>query len=1121
MLVFRVLGPIEVANESGVLALGGPKQRALLADLIVNAGRVVSTAQLVDDLWGDRPPQTAGHTVETYVSRLRRILRDGSGPDLLLTRAPGYLLNVAPDRVDVLQFERLLEEGTDAAQRGDDEAAARSLRAALTLWRGAALADISLDAPFAEAAARRMEERRLLAQENLMRAELELGRGREVIAELESLVVAHPYREPFHAQLMLALYRSGRQTDALAAYRRARDVLVDELGIDPGRELRDLEQAILRQDPSLDRKLTPTAAVREVREAPPAPSAPSRPPPRIRGGRRASLLAISVALALIAVVVPLTVRHAAGIAAVPANGIGVLSPSGAAVTAGVPVPSGISSLAAGAGAIWATSPEAHAVYRIDPVTRSINETIPVGAGAAGIALGKGVAWVANTLDGTVSRIDTSIGRVVQTIGAGSSPTSVAVGGGAVWVTDPYASAVYQIDQDSGQLLGTIDLTSGPSGIALGAGSIWVSDPLDDSVTRIDPVAAQPVGRISVGADPGSIVFGLGSLWVANGQDSTVSRIDPGTGRVTQTIPVGDGPVALTIGATSVWVADAAAGTVVRIDPRAGRVASSLHIGGRPSAATVVGGTPWIAVRPSFLQAHRGGTLRIVSSAAAQTIDPALGYPNVGLNDGIYDTLIAYQQVGGSAGLEMVPNLAVTVPAPQAGGTEYTFVLRPGLRYSNGAYVRPEDFRYGLERVFELNPYERSFFSGIEGSNRCESGSPCDLSQGITVDDHARAVTFHLAAPDAEFLYKVADFTQPAPSSVPRGHDVGTTPVPATGPYMISKVVPGKELIQVRNPQFREWSAAAEPDGYPDRIVWTFGLSVDQEVAAIEQGRADWMADPVPDLGSISARYARQLHVNPIPGTASAGFNTTAPPFDDVRVRQAVSLGLDRRKAVTVFGGPGAAQPTCQFIPPGLPGYRPYCPYTVDPGADGQWIGPDLARARDLIAESHAKGSRVVVWAHSMDQGLGSYFVGQLNRLGFRASLHLATDAEFNDNVNDSRRNVQVAVSEWIVDFPSPSDIFDLFLRCSTFTFGDPADTRSGAFFCHPGIDRQMDEADRLQISDPARAAKVWATVDREITDLAPSVQLVSLRWVDFTSARVGNYEYSAKSGALLDQFWVR
>jgi peptide/nickel transport system substrate-binding protein len=281
-----------------------------------------------------------------------------------------------------------------------------------------------------------------------------------------------------------------------------------------------------------------------------------------------------------------------------------------------------------------------------------------------------------------------------------------------------------------------------------------------------------------------------------------------------------------------------------------------------------------------------------------------------------------------------------------------------------------------------------------------------------------------------------------------------------------------------------------------------------------------MADPVPHLDAISARYARQLHVNPIAGTASAGFNTTAAPFDDVRVRQAVSLGLDRRKAVSVFGGPLAAQPTCQFIPPGLPGYRPYCPYTVDPGPAGQWIGPDLARARKLIDQAHAEGARVVVWGHSGDQALGSYFVGQLDRLGLRASLHLATDTDFNDNVNDSRRHVQVTVSEWIVDYPSPSDIFDLFLRCSTFTLDDPADTRSGAFFCHPNIDRQMDEADRLQISDPARAARVWATVDREVTDLAPSVEFVSLRWADFTSARVGDYQYSSRSGVLLDQLWV-
>ena len=192
-----------------------------------------------------------------------------------------------------------------------------------------------------------------------------------------------------------------------------------------------------------------------------------------------------------------------------------------------------------------------------------------------------------------------------------------------------------------------------------------------------------------------------------------------------------------------------------------------------------------------------------------------------------------------------------------------------------------------------------------------------------------------------------------------------------------------------------------------------------------------------------ARYDSQVHINPLPGIAYAAFNVTVPPFNDLKVRQAVSLAADRNQAVSALGGPGAAQPTCQILPPGVPGYRPYCPFTVDPDASGAWIGPDLARARRLVAASHTEGMRVVVWAHQFDGPLGPYLVGVLRELGYRASLRVASVAAFGRNVNDTRRRVQASVGSWVVDYPSASDFFDLFFQCSAFRLADPADTRSG------------------------------------------------------------------------------
>jgi YVTN family beta-propeller protein len=1030
---------------------------------------------------------------------------------------------VDPDHVDAFRFERLVKDGSAAAGRGDHEQASALLRAALALWRGQALADID-DMPFAQGAARRLDNQYLLALERRIESDLELGQAQDLVPELETLVAGHPYHEPFHRQLMLALYRSGRQAEALAVFGRARGLLDAELGIEPGPELRRMEQAILRQDPELARP----RARQSHHPAPAEPAPPGAPfimslPRRSRPHRRA-LIAAGLALVVAAAVgVPLALRaHKAG-ADIPGGGIGVLSASGTAVTSALAMSSAPGSLAAGGGSVWATSPDGNVVYRINPATQAITQTIGVGAGPAGIAYSGGDVWVANSSVGTVSRIGSSVGQVVQTIGTGSEPTGVAAGLGAVWVTDPVGSTVSRIDPASGRLTQTIGLASAPYGVAIGAGSVWVTSPRGNSVTRIDPVTGQPVQTVSVGADPVAIAYGSGSVWVANRLDSTVSRIDPGTGAVTATIPVGNGPSALAVAATGVWVANAAASTVVRINPASSDVASSLRIGAPALAVTVAGGVPWVGTGVGYSSRHRGGTLRLLSSGWFGSIDPALGYPNAPpvVSEATYDTLVTFQRTGGSGGLQLVPDLALAIPSPQAGGTQYTFVLRPGLRYSNGTPVRPQDFRYALERVFELNPAARSFFAGLLGVAACRSGSPCDLSRAITVDDHARAVTFHLAVPDGDFLYKLAfPFTAPVPASVP-ARDVGANPVPGTGPYMITRYVPGREVDLARNPEFRPWSAAAQPGGYPDRIVWRIGLTPAQEAAAIEANRADWMLDPPPNVAGLIARYGSQVHINPLPGISYLAFNVTVPPFNDLKVRQAVSLAANRNQAVSALGGPDAAQPTCQLLPPGVPGYRPYCPFTVDPGAGGAWVGPDLARARRLVAASRTRGMRVVVWAHQWDGPLGPYAVRVLRELGYRASLRVAAATAFLDNVNDTRRRVQASVGTWIVDYPSASDVFNLFFQCSAFRPADPADSRSGSFFCHPNIDRQMNLADQLQTSNPQASANVWAKVDREVTYLAPFVPFVSLRSADFTSARVGDYQYNPIWGILLDQLWVR
>src|SRR5712692_8763816 len=254
-----LLGPLEVRRDGAPLRLGGAKPRMLVADLALHVGEVVSVDRLVDDLWGERPPRSAAHAVEVYVSQLRREL--GSA---LVTRPPGYMLQLDPHRVDATRFAEGLSEGS-ALLEHDPETAGAVLRAALALWRGPALADFAFE-PFAQIEIARLDELRHECLQDRIEADLAAGRQADLVPELEALVRSEPFRERLRGQLMLALYRDGRGADALAVYRAGREALVDELGIEPGPDLRELEAAILRQDESLQAPAVSPSASRPQRK---------------------------------------------------------------------------------------------------------------------------------------------------------------------------------------------------------------------------------------------------------------------------------------------------------------------------------------------------------------------------------------------------------------------------------------------------------------------------------------------------------------------------------------------------------------------------------------------------------------------------------------------------------------------------------------------------------------------------------------------------------------------------------------------------------------------------------------------------------------------------------------
>jgi DNA-binding SARP family transcriptional activator len=277
---FRLLGPIAAQNDDGPVALEAPKQRALLAVLLLNANEVLSRERLIDHLWGDEPPRSAVQSLQVYVHGLRQAL----GAERIETHGTGYRLPLQRGELDVDRFERLLERGSDALASGVPDDAAEELGAALGLWRGSPLADLTGE-PVAESERPRLDDRRLRALELLNEAELARGKHGELLPELEALIAEEPYRERFRAQHVLALYRSGRQKEALEAYRAARRALVDELGVEPGADLQELERRILRHDPSLAAPAPPE---------PPAIRLPSPPTPLI--GRQLEAAAVTALL---------------------------------------------------------------------------------------------------------------------------------------------------------------------------------------------------------------------------------------------------------------------------------------------------------------------------------------------------------------------------------------------------------------------------------------------------------------------------------------------------------------------------------------------------------------------------------------------------------------------------------------------------------------------------------------------------------------------------------------------------------------------------------------------------------------------------------------------------------
>jgi ABC-type transport system substrate-binding protein/class 3 adenylate cyclase len=854
--------------------------------------------------------------------------------------------------------------------------------------------------------------------------------------------------------------------------------------------------------------------------------APGRPPGRrapVRLARRHPIVAILAALALVAAIaVPTTIalRGGDGRAPIAGDALAMVDLESGELEASVPLGSRPGGVATGAGSVWVTLPDRGAVVQIDVETMSIIDTVPVGADPVDVAIGADSVWVANGGSSTVSRISPARNNeVVDTIEVPGAPTAIAASDRGVWVADSVGDAVAAIDPDAGEVLTSIPVGDQPVDLADDGHDLWVANATSGSVSRVDVSGNAGAQPVDVGEGPQAVAVGPGGIYVANFLDGTVSRIDRDLAS-TDAVRVGEGPTDLAFGGGSLWVSLGSAGSIKKIVPRSGSVAET-PIGSYAGSLALGDGVLWVGVS-GVESAHRGGTLTIAALRSFRdSIDPALAYSPLTwsilslTNDG----LVGFRRVGGVEGATMVPNLATSIPDPADGGMTYRFQLRPGIRYSSGDPVRPEDFRRAIERVFSLGSEGSFYYETVVGAEDCQAGS-CDLSAGIETDDEAGSVTFHLVEPDPDFLNKL---TMPFAFAVPAGTTevLGeTTPVPATGPYRIEPHAGGGSVVLVRNPVFEQWSAA-RPDGFPDRIVFR----LDPDSVRTRNGQVDdtlegdldlmWAAPPADLIDVLTTTHAGQLHSDPVAATRYVFLNEETPPFDDERVRRALNYAVDRRMIIDqVWGGPEAVRVTCQILPPTFPGYEPYCPYTLGP--DRVWTAPDLPKARQLVNASGTAGMKVVVWATPNELGgwtvlVGRHFVDLLEQLGYDAKLKVVSGDRYFSAVADPSRHVQVGFWVWAADYLGESGFLPA-LTCVPV---------GSDRFCDPTIERRIEQATSMQLTDPAASHELWTDLEHDLVDLAPWVPVGNTIRTVLVSRRLGNYQFHPFWWELYDQMWVR
>jgi peptide/nickel transport system substrate-binding protein len=547
----------------------------------------------------------------------------------------------------------------------------------------------------------------------------------------------------------------------------------------------------------------------------------------------------------------------------------------------------------------------------------------------------------------------------------------------------------------------------------------------------------------------------------------------------------------------------------------------------PSASgSASSGGSTTAAPAGYQQQHAGGTMTLLAKAAAGTLDPKVNYTLQywQLYQATYDGLTAFKKVNGTDSFTVVPDLAEAIPAATNGGKTYVFTLRKGIKFSDGTDLTTDDVVASFQRIFTVSsPTAGSFYNGIVGADAClKTPATCKLPAGVVGDKAAGTVTINLTAPDPEFLYKLSvPHAAINPRTAP-AKDAANTLIPTTGPYMFKSYDPNTSLVMVRNPYFKEWSADAQPQGYPDEIDYKFGLTVEAEVTAVENGQANWVYDPPPAdrLAEIGSKYAAQAHVNALTAFWYAPLNVNIAPFNNLKARQAVNWAVDRNAVVKLYGGSNLGQPVCTILPPEFPGHADNCQYTNPSGTT--WQGPDVAKAKQLVQESGTAGQTVTIVTSDdeVNKAIGEYLQSVLTSIGYKAAVKpISGNIQFT-YIQNSNNKVQISLSQWYQDYPAASDFLNVLLGCASFTPGSDSSINISGF-CDKGIQAQMDTALKTEQTSMDDANKQWAAVDQAMMTQAPMVPLFTPKLIDFVSANTGNYQFSKQFYMLVDQLWVK